>query len=268
MEAIEAVEVIEVVDVPTSRICRDRTNPFEAFNNEEFKQRFRFNKQTFQLLLQLLSSDLEHCSAKNNFIPPVLQLAVALRFYATGNFQMTDGDLIGLSQPSVCRIVARVSISIASKKQHFIQFPPETERLVIKQQFKNVGGIPGVVGCIECSHIPISSPGGENAEIFRNRKGHFSVNVQAVCDPSLRFINLVCRWPGSTHDSRIFDNSALRAMLENNEIEGILLGDGGYACRHYMLTPLHNPTTSKERKYNQAHIKTRGKVERMFGVWK
>ena len=87
MEAIEAVEVIEVVDVPTSQICRDRTNPFEAFNNEEFKQRFRFNKQTFQLLLQLLSSDLEHCSAKNNFIPPVLQLAVALRFYATGNFK-------------------------------------------------------------------------------------------------------------------------------------------------------------------------------------
>ena len=183
---------------------------------------------------------------------------------------MTDGDLIGLSQPSVCRIVARVStsIAIASKKKHLIQFPLETERLVIKQQFKNVGGIPGVVGCIDCSHIPISSPGGENANIFRNRKGYFSVNVQAVCDPSLRFINLVCRWPGSTHDSRIFDNSALCAMLENNEIEGILLGDGDYACRHYMLTPLHNPTTSKEKKYNQAHIKTRGKVERMFGVWK
>ena len=47
MKAIEAVEVIEVVDVPTSRICRNRTNPFEAFNDEEFKQRFRFNKQTF-----------------------------------------------------------------------------------------------------------------------------------------------------------------------------------------------------------------------------
>jgi len=58
------------------------------------------------------------------------------------------------------------------------------------------------------------------------------------------------RWPGSVHDSTIFDNSLLRAQLENNEYKGcFLLGDGGYPCRKYLMTPLLNPTTAAEKKY-------------------
>ena len=59
------------------------------------------------------------------------------------------------------------------------------------------------------------------------------------------FTNIVCRWPGSTHDSRIFDNSALCSQFRNGLIDGILLGDGGYPCCHYLMTPVLNPTTSK-----------------------
>lgn len=46
-------------------------------------------------------------------------------------------------------------------------------------------------------------------EEFRNRKGYFSLNVQAVCDADLRLMNVVARWPGSAHDA-IFKNSVLR----------------------------------------------------------
>ena len=80
--------------------------------------------------------------------------------------------------------------------------------------------------------------------------------------------NIVCRLPGSTHDSCIFDNSALCSKFEINLIDGLLLGDGGYLCHHYLVTPVNNPVTDKERNYNKAHIATRGKVERMFGIWK
>ena len=196
---MDAVESIEIIEMPALRLFRDRTNPFEMYSEEEFKQRFRFKKQTVHLLLHVISSDLEHgLPNSNNFIPPILQIAVALRFYATGHFQITDGDLIGISQPSVCRIIERVSRAIAKRKAQFIKFPTAGSLQDIKRQFKDIGGIPGVVGCIDCSHIPISSLGGEEAELFRNRKGYFSVNVQAVCDPIMRFTNIVCRWPGST----------------------------------------------------------------------
>ena len=64
--------------------------------------------------------------------------------------------------------------------------------------------IPGIVGVIYRTHIPIQSPGGDTAELYRNRKGLFSINVQAICDHDLILTNVVARWPGSIHESRIF----------------------------------------------------------------
>ena len=94
------------------------------------------------------------------------------------------------------------------------------------------------------------------------------MNVQAVCTPDLKFSNIVARWKGSTHDSRIWLNSRLCSRFEVNEFQGYVLGDNGYACSNYLLTPVLNPRTESERRYNKAHIRTRNSVERMFGVWK
>ena len=182
---METVDLIEFVEFPNRRVLRDRNNPFEFYNEEEFESRYRIRKETAQALLQLLSTDLNHVSSKNNCIPPILQLAVALRFFATGHFQTTDGDLVGVSQPSVCRIIHRVSAAIARRRRRFIKFPAATNLQIFKEKFSLVGGMPGVIGCIDCTHIPIVSPGGEDAELYRNRKGFFSINVQATCDPDL-----------------------------------------------------------------------------------
>ena len=88
--------------------------------------------------------------------------------------------VIGVSQPTVCRTIHRVSREIAKNKKHFIKFPLGEEAQLIEQTFQFSNGMPGVVGCIDCSYIPIISPGGEDAELYRNRKGYFSLNVQAV----------------------------------------------------------------------------------------
>jgi hypothetical protein len=80
----------------------------------------------------------------------------------------------------------------------------------------------------------------------------FSINVQAVCDLKIR--NIVARWPGSVYDSSIFNDSSLCAQLENGRYEdGFLLGDSGYACRSFILTPLLNPRTPAEEAYNNSH---------------
>lgn len=111
--------------------------------------------------------------------------------------------------------------------------------------------------------------GGDNAEIYRNRKGYFSLNVQAVSDHRLRIRNSVCRWPGSAHDCHIFSNSNLRHEFEE-EVYGnnLLLADSGYRNRNYILTPLRNPITPAENLYNEAHIRTRNCVEPLYDVWK
>lgn len=42
----------------------------------------------------------------------------------------------------------------------------------------------------------------------------------------------------------------------------------GYACKPYLFTPLLNPVTESEKRYNKAQIRTRNIIERVFGVWK
>lgn len=126
-----------------------------------------------------------------------------------------------------------------------------------------------LLGVIDCTHIKLQSPGGENAEIFRNRKRYFSLNCQVICDASMKIRDLVCRWPGSAHDSHIFDNSAIKINFESEQMgDGVLLGDRGYMLRKYMITPIENPEDEVEILFNESQIRTRNIIERTFGVWK
>lgn len=51
---------------------------------------------------------------------------------------------------------------------------------------------------------------------------------------------------------------------------GLLLGDMGYPCFPFRMTPVAKPglATTPGGRYNKAHIKTPNSVERAFGVWK
>ncbi|CAC5408904.1 HARBI1 [Mytilus coruscus] len=57
--------------------------------------------------------------------------------------------------------------------------------------------------------------------------------------------------------------------IENRTLsEGWLLCDSGYPLRSWLMTPVLNPTTRKQQRYNGAQIKTKNVVEMSFGVLK
>lgn len=104
------------------------------------------------------------------------KLFAALRFYATGNFQQTVGDLTGVSQQSISRIIKQVSEAIASLRPKYIYMPRNQEEIQENyKQFFEIGCFPTVVGTIDCTHVKIKGQGGEDGEIFRNRKQFFSI---------------------------------------------------------------------------------------------
>ncbi|XP_063384401.1 putative nuclease HARBI1 [Cydia fagiglandana] len=110
---------------------------------------------------------------------------------------------------------------------------------------------------------------GENAEIYRNRKGYFSINTQAICSADLLFIDVVARRHGSAHDSLIWDSSNQRRhFLHRKYGNYCLLGDSGYAQTVFMMTPLGNVTSPMQSLYNESQIRTRNVIERTFGIWK
>lgn len=104
---------------------------------------------------------------------------------------------------------------------------------------------------------------------YQNRKGNFSLNVQAICNANLPFMDFAARWPGSVHDCTIFNSSSVKNIFERGNMkDGLLLGDSGYSLSPYLLTWLHEPRSGSESLYNESHIRSRNCVERMFGVWK
>lgn len=88
------------------------------------------------------------------------QLLLALRFYATGSFHRVCGDFSGVSVCTSCRIIKRVSRSIASLYKETIYMPRSSEEIQNNQlKFFSMHGFPSVVGCIDCTHVKIQSPG-------------------------------------------------------------------------------------------------------------
>ena len=62
--------------------------------------------------------------------------------------------------------------------------------------------------------------------------------------------------------------SRVNLKSENGDINGYFLGDPGYQSLPYLLTPVNNLRNDAERRYNDAQRKSRGVVERLFGIWK
>ena len=183
-------------------------------------------------------------------------MLIALRFYATGSFQVVVGDLMNISQSSVCRVIKNVSRCIASAKNGYNIFPTDQNDIAgVNRKFYEISNIPGIIG-------------GLNALQYINRKGWYSINCKVVCNFEMKITNIVARWYGSAHDSRIFHESSLKEHFDNEDYHGILLGDAGYPSLKYLLTPVNNPQTPGERAYNYHHNKGRTVIEMLFGVWK
>lgn len=252
------------------RTFKPRMNPFEFYNDEEFKNRYRLTKAVVTLLVNLIEPKIKPFTLRNRSICALEQVLLTISYFASGAFQITVADHIRIHKSTACRIIKKVSAAIAELRPHFISMPnTHQDRNRIKSEFFNISSFPNVIGCIDCTHIKIQSPGGSRAELYRNRKGYFSLNVQVICDANLKIMDVICRWPGSVHDTTIINDSHIRADFESGVYgSDYLLGDSGYPCRAYLLTPFLRPSTPSEEAYNQAHIKTRNTVERCFGVLK
>ena len=233
------------------RIFRDRTNPLDTYSDKKMHKYYRFTRNGVLHVIDVLSPHLQPDTLRSHSIDATTQVFVALRFFATGCFYSTTAEHHGVSEASVCRIVHRVANVLFSLREEHIKWPTEEKMNENKQEFHAVSGFPGAIGAVDGTHVPLDcSRLAPNEHIYVNRKGIHSINVQLICDPRYNILNVVARWAGSTHDSRILENSLVSQMYERGELSGTLLGDSGYPQRKWLMTPYRVPTTNAQRRYN------------------
>jgi hypothetical protein len=234
----DLMDILDLQQLDELRVIerRDHLDPMLYYNEEEFRRRFRVPKVIVQYLCEKLNPLLSKRSTHERNLSVSQQLLMALRFLATGSMQLVCADTVGMSQASVSRCIMNCMKAIISLRPLIIKFPEDLN--AVKHSFYNIAGFPGVIGLVDGSHIPICKPSGiPEPEIFRCRKGFYSINVQITCGPDYRIYHIVARWPGSTHDNRIFENSTLCFRMQNGQLPGIILADGGYGNKRYLHLP-------------------------------
>ena len=96
-------------------------------NEDEFRIRYRYRKDTVKVLCETLGFEWAPKSGANKAFSIEQRLCLALRYYATGTFQRQIGDSEGASQSSSHRIISKVSKVLASHVSDVIQFSTDPD---------------------------------------------------------------------------------------------------------------------------------------------
>ena len=129
------------------------------------------------------------------------------------------------------------------------------------------------MGAVDGTRIDIKQPS-DNTTDNINRKGRYSINVQACCDYSCQFIDV------DVHDARMFINSALNDKLRNGKIPRcfkrvvsgedpipvVILGDLAYPLLPYLMKEYVNGGSTVQKQYFGYKLcSTRNVTECEFG---
>ncbi|XP_044764703.1 putative nuclease HARBI1 [Coccinella septempunctata] len=150
----------------------------------------------------------------------------------------------------------------------YIKWPESYEN--ITRKFMKRGGIDGVIGAIDGTHIPITTPSYMSNK-YLNRKQYHSIVLQGVCDASYIFTDCFAGCPGSVHDARVYRMSPLfKQIMPNITGDYHLLGDSAYPNATNLITPYRDNghLTRQQRHFNYLHSATRVHIEQSFGLLK
>ncbi|XP_030764836.1 putative nuclease HARBI1 [Sitophilus oryzae] len=174
-------------------------------------------------------------------------------------------DRFNIAVSTLHNIIYNVAHFLSYKSNEIITWPTEQEKVGIEQDFLEMG-FPGVIGCMDGSHVRIDQPKND-PESYLNRKKFYSIQFQVVCDSKKRIRDIFIGFPGSVHDARVFSNSPLYQSLNQKCGEKVILADSAYPCLRNILTPYkdngHLSATEKNYNYKLSHCRII--IEHTFG---
>jgi hypothetical protein len=153
----------------------------DKFIDEQFRATFRMHRSTFWNLHDLLKPYIQkQVTVFRVPIPSERRLAIFLYHIAHGVSYKVVENQFGCGITTVSQIVSEVSKAILKHlTSKYIRFSTPEEAMRTIEHWRSKTGIPGVVGCIDGSHIPIIQPS-KFGKSYYNRKGFYTINVQGT----------------------------------------------------------------------------------------
>lgn len=191
INAIQEAE--ELADTPP-RIFNPFNDPFEEYSERQFVKLYRLTKPVALEVINILEPHLP-ASTRISALSIERKVLMTLRFFASGSYQwdITKHMNHAVAQSSVSQALHEVIDGLNSPEifNSFVYMPRNLEELrVTREEFYRKYHFPGIFGCVDCTHVAIYPP--KNHPIFReeiyvNRKGYHSINVQLVSkeDPNI-----------------------------------------------------------------------------------
>uniref|UniRef100_A0A3Q2Z7P5 Uncharacterized protein n=1 Tax=Hippocampus comes TaxID=109280 RepID=A0A3Q2Z7P5_HIPCM len=252
-----------------------------SFSHSDWIANFRMSKEAFRYVCEKLRPSLSRVTTTmRKPVSVEKRVAITLWKLATNACYRTIGHLFGVAKNTVCVIVHQTCSAIVSEmSQDLIKWPVGDLMNENVRKFEERWGFPQVLGGIDGTHIPIIRPHDCHTDYY-NRKGFYSVIMQAVVDSSYRFIDIFIGWPGSVHDARVFANSPLYQNRtsgslfwgDKRDIGGVpvplvLLGDAAYPLSTWLMKPFsdNGRLTQPQKDFNYKHSRARMVVENAFG---
>ncbi|XP_077182267.1 M-phase inducer phosphatase 3 isoform X4 [Paroedura picta] len=247
------------------------------WDDDHWIANFRMSRGTFFELVEALRGRMERqVTGMRRPVPVEKRVAAALWYLATPQYFWTVAQQFGLRVTTVGDILKE--FCLAMEAELFSKVVCLRDHLGASMDGFARLGFPHCFAAVDGSHIPIRAPGGSIKE-YGNRKDFCSVLLQGTVDFSGRFIDAEVGWSGRRHDALVFRESNLRkamdegvfvpgnptATIEGVRVPALVLGDGVYPLRCWLMTPYKRPRTDVQSHYNLSHSRARNVVERAFG---
>ena len=95
------------------------------------------------------------------------------------------------------------------------------------------------------THVVLHQKPGLDGEVYYNRKSRYSMNVLLTFDNSRLIRYVVTGWPGSVHDSAIWDSTTVQKHPDEYFSPGqYQFGDSRFRLTRYMIVPYLQPAAS------------------------
>ncbi|GAB1860676.1 Putative nuclease HARBI1 [Camponotus japonicus] len=205
-------------------------------------------------------------------ISPRTQFLLTLWRLGTPDSFRSICERFNVGRSTALYITRRVVRALVELAPVIIKWPTNERLNEVWIGFESTSGFPKVIGAIDGTHINIPAPK-NNPESYINRKGHHSIQLQAICDHKCRFIHCYVGHVGSVHDQRVFRQSEVQNYLGNVTKfpqNSHLVGDLAYKLHENLLIPYRDNghLTKRQSNYNFCHASARIVIERAFGLLK